>query len=66
MPSWTEVCEAAYGRSQQALSDTTVTCSGIVVSWKRIESTMMRFVLCSAWWHAIGLSRSGAAYETIH
>lgn len=48
MPSWTEVCEAALGRSQQAVSDITVTCSGIVVSWKRIESTMMRFVLCSA------------------
>ena len=37
MPSWTEACEAAYGRSQQALSDMTIICSGIVVSWESIE-----------------------------
>jgi hypothetical protein len=35
MPSWTEVCEAALGRSQQALSGVVVTCISVVVSWKR-------------------------------
>jgi hypothetical protein len=47
MPTWTEVCEAAYGRSQKALADITLACCGIVVSWGSVESTMMRCVPCS-------------------
>jgi hypothetical protein len=39
MASWTEVCEAALGRSQQALSEMTLTCSGILVSWDGISNS---------------------------